>query len=169
MAANKLNATQKRFIVMELAMFATPGEVVDRVLEEYGIKITRQGVQVYDPMSAAGHGLSKELRDLFDETRKAFRRDTESIPIANRAYRLRMLDRMARDAVKQGNRQLAAQIFEQASKEVGGAFTNRRELSGPGGRPIEFDDTSGLSPEGRRARIAELLGGAQADAGDTGG
>lgn len=157
MAAKKLNAEQKRFIVMELAMFSTPAEVVEKVFEEHGVTITRQGVQVYDPTSAAGHSLSKELRKLFDDTRKAFRKDTENIPIANRAYRLRQLDRLARGTK---NPVLAAQLMEQAAKETGGSYTNRREFTGKGGGPIQYTE---LSDEQLDREIARLGGAGEGE------
>jgi hypothetical protein len=36
----------------------------------------------------------------------------------------------------QGNMALAAQLIEQAAKESGGAFTNRREMTGKDGAPL---------------------------------
>ncbi|WP_256345640.1 DUF2280 domain-containing protein, partial [Pseudomonas sp. F1002] len=48
------------------------------------------------------------------------------IPIANRAYRLRALGRMAEKAETMKNMALATQIIEQAAKETGDVYVNRR-------------------------------------------
>jgi phage terminase large subunit len=57
---------------------------------------------------------------------------------------------------------LAAQLYEQIAKEVGDAFTNRRELTGKGGTPIAHSlavrfvrPTTG--PQGLRSREASML------------
>ncbi|KIC21722.1 hypothetical protein, partial [Leisingera sp. ANG-Vp] len=55
----------------------------------------------------------------------------------NRAVRLRTLQRMAEKAETMGNTVLAKGLLEQAAKEVGNAYTNRRELSGPKGGPMQ--------------------------------
>ncbi|WP_237143578.1 hypothetical protein [Phyllobacterium zundukense] len=44
---------------------------------------------------------------------------------------------MAEKAETQGNMVLAANLLEQAAKEVGDAFTNRRALVGADGGPVE--------------------------------
>ncbi len=43
---------------------------------------------------------------------------------------------MAVKAEDQGNMVLAAQLLEQAAKEMGNAFTNRRELTGKDGKDL---------------------------------
>lgn len=124
------------FLVQALACFDTPTQAVAAVKEEFGVSLTRQQAQAYDPTKHAGRTLAKKWVALFHETRKRFLEDASSIPIAQQTYRLRQLQRMAETAITKGNAPLAAQLLEQAAKEVGGAFTNRRELQGPGGGPI---------------------------------
>ena len=89
---------------------------------------SRQTASAYDPNKAQGKGLAQEWRDLFDECRKRFNENLLDIPIANKAYRLNMLDRMARDAEKSKNRPLAAALAEQAAKEMGEVFTNKQKV-----------------------------------------
>lgn len=125
-----LDVKVKRFIVSSLACWDTPTQVAVAVKEEFGLEITRQQVGTYDPTKVAGRELSKELRALFDETRAKFKAQIDEIPIANQAYRLRALARLAQEAEKQGNRPLVAQLLEQAAKETGGAYTNRRQIEG---------------------------------------
>ena len=118
----------KAFIVQGLASYMTPTEVVNAVKEEFDIEVSRQTASAYDPNKAQGKGLAQEWRDLFEECRKRFNENLLDIPIANKAYRLNMLDRMARDAEKSKNRPLAAALAEQAAKEMGEVFTNKQKL-----------------------------------------
>lgn len=137
MAKGKLSEGVKTFIVQSLACFDTPSVVVAAVKKEFGEEITRQAVEGYDPNKKAGTNLSDKWRALFDETRKTFLEDTAAIAISHRAVRLRALQRMAEKAETQGNMVLAANLLEQAAKEVGESFTNRRELTGKGGAPLQ--------------------------------
>jgi len=132
----RLNDTIRNFIVTELACFTRPQEVANKVAEEFGLEITRQQVYDYDPTKSRGDQVAKKWQDLFRQTRDAFIADASSIPIANKSYRLKKLSAMAEKAEQMGNMALAAQLMEQASKECGGMYTNKRELSGPDGGPI---------------------------------
>ncbi|MBA2057339.1 DUF2280 domain-containing protein [Psychrobacter cryohalolentis] len=123
-----LNNGVKTFIVQGLATYMTPSEVAEAVNQEFGITITRQQVAKYDPHKAAGVNLAQKWQDLFKQFRDDFNNDIQAIPIANKAYRLNMLDRMARDAEKSKNRPLAAALAEQAAKEMGEVFTNKQKL-----------------------------------------
>lgn len=126
----------KAFVVQALACFDTPTQVANAVKEEYGIAIERMQVAAYDPTKFSGRSLSKKWREIFDATRKAFLEDQASIPIANQNFRLRALDRLYQNAASRGNAALAAQLLEQAAKESGGTFTNRREMTGKDGAPL---------------------------------
>jgi len=132
----KLDDRAKLHIVQCLACYDTPSQVAESVREEFGITVTRQQVQAYDPSKTSGRDISKKLRDVFNETRKAFLEETAKVPIASQVFRLRNLQRLHEQATARKNLQLAAALLEQAAKEVGGAYTNRREHSGPAGGPI---------------------------------
>ena len=134
-----LDVKVKRYIVQALACFDTPSQVAVAVKDEFGFTITRQQVATYDPTKVNGRGLSKELKALFEDTREKFKAEVESIPVAQQSYRLRVLNRMVQAAEASNNRPLVAQLLEQAAKEVGGAYTNRREHSGPAGSPIPVE------------------------------
>jgi hypothetical protein len=134
----QLSFVLKREIVQRLARFDTPGQVVKAIKADHGIELSPQRVQFYDPTSKNGAALSDELKALFHETRKKFLDDLDAIPIANKAVRLRRLDRMATAAEEKGNMVLAAELGELAAKEVGGAFTNKHqhELTGKDGKDL---------------------------------
>jgi len=133
----KLTEPQKLFIVKALACFDSPTRVANSFREEFGIELSRAQVAKYDPTKAAGGEMAAKLIVVFDETRKAFKEGAGEVPIANKAVRLRSLNRMFEKAEGQGNMVFAAQMLEQAAKEVGGMFTNRRELTGAEGGPIQ--------------------------------
>ncbi|WP_447902447.1 DUF2280 domain-containing protein [Pseudomonas serbica] len=119
----------KSFIVQALACFDTPSQVVESVKTEYGLVVSRQQVETHDPTKKAGKGLAAKWATLFHDTRKRFREETAEIPIANRAYRLRTLGRMAEKAESMKNMALTAQLLEQAAKEVGDVYVNRQTKS----------------------------------------
>lgn len=151
----KLDDTAKQFIVQALACFDTPQQVADAVREEFGVEITRMQVQSYDPTKRHGARLSKMLKAVFEATRRRFLEEIEQVPIASQTYRLRNLQRLHEKAQQRGNMVLAAALLEQAAKEVGGAYTNRREHSGPNGGPIPVKNENVTTlPDAELERIA---------------
>ncbi|MEL2696994.1 DUF2280 domain-containing protein [Escherichia coli] len=123
-----LKGEVKAFIVQSLACFDTPSQVVELVKKEFGLSITRQQVESHDPTKANGRGLAQKWVELFHETRKRFQTELSDIPIANKAYRLRALDRMMTKAEGMRNMALAASLMEQAAKEVGDAYSNKQKV-----------------------------------------
>jgi Uncharacterized conserved protein len=123
-----LKGEVKAFIVQSLACFDTPSQVVELVKREFGLSITRQQVESHDPTKANGRGLAQKWVELFHETRKRFQTELSDIPIANKAYRLRALDRMMTRAEGMKNMALAASLMEQAAKEVGDAYSNKQKV-----------------------------------------
>jgi hypothetical protein len=115
----------KRFIVQALACYDSPTTVAESVKEEFGLEITRMQVAQYDPSKNSGRGVAKKWQVLFEDTRKRFREEAADIPIAQRAYRLRTLDRLAAKAEKMRNLPLTLQVLEQAAKEVGESYVNK--------------------------------------------
>lgn len=136
MAKGKLSEPVKTFIVQALACFDTPSTVVAAVKAEFGETITRQAVEGYDPNKRAGAALSLKWRELFEATRKAFLEDTSAIGISHRSVRLRKLEAQIRLNEDRGNSAMVAQLLKQAAEEVGGVYTNRRELTGKDGKDL---------------------------------
>lgn len=121
-----LKSDVKAFIVQALACFDTPTQVSQAVKQEFNIDVSRQQVEQHDPTKRAGANLAAKWRTLFEDTRKRFREETAEIPIANRAFRLRGLGRMAEKAENMRNLALTAQLYEQAAKECGDMYINRK-------------------------------------------
>ena len=151
-----LKGEVKAFIVQSLACFDTPSQVVELVKKEFGLSITRQQVSQYTPGNAMAAKLSQKWIDLFNATRKRFQNEIGDIPIANKAYRLRVLDRMATRAEGMKNLALTAEIIEQAAKECGDAYTNKHkfEHSGPNGGAIQ---TINMSKEEYKSARQEMM------------
>lgn len=126
----KLTDAARTFVVQQLAMFDPPSVVAAAVKQEFGISVSAQAMEFYDPTKRAGAKLALKWRTIFEETRKAFTESTAEIGISHRTVRLRALQRMAEKAEKMGNMALASQLLEQAAKEMGNAYTNTRVLQG---------------------------------------
>jgi hypothetical protein len=128
-----LSEDVKQFIVQALACFDSPSQVSEAVNLEFGLTVPRQQVEKYDPTKAAGRGLSKKWRELFGKTREEWKAGATQVPIANRVFRLRVLDRLAAKAERMKNLGMTLQVLEQAAKEVGDAYVNRpRGITGDG-------------------------------------
>ncbi|CDO13249.1 TPA: DUF2280 domain-containing protein [Klebsiella pneumoniae] len=151
-----LKGEVKAFIVQSLACFDTPSQVVESVKKEFGLSITRQQVESHDPTKANGRGLAQKWVAMFNATRERFQNEISDIPIANKAYRLRVLDRMATRAEGMKNLALTAEIIEQAAKECGDAYTNKHkfEHSGPNGGAIQ---TITMSKEEYKSARQEMM------------
>ena len=156
MAKNALSREVKTFIVQQLACFDAPSVVAKAVKDEFGVEVIRQQVEAYDPNKRIGRDLSEPLRLLFAETRRAFLEDTASIGISHRTVRLRALARMAERAEGMKNFPLAAQLHEQAAKEMGNAYTNRREITGANGGAVQVISSAMTPKEAAEAYAASL-------------
>lgn len=158
MARGKLTDDVRTFIVQALACFDTPAVVAAAVRKEFRVEIAPQSVEGYDPNKRAGRNLAKRWREIFKATREEFLKDTSKIAISHRAVRLRALQRMAEKAETIGNMALAAQLHEQAAKECGDAFTNKRQLSGPNGGPVQVVASTMTAKEAADAYASTLNG-----------
>lgn len=143
MDENEIMARLKKevqiFIVRALAVFNTPTETARLVQEEYNLEITRQKCEAYDPTKRSGQDLSQDLKTEFEETRKAFLAQPENIPISNLAVRLQRYEdgyQSSKNIVRR------LKILEQAAKDMGGQYTNKTELTGAGGGPLQSENTT---------------------------
>ena len=121
----------KEFIVKGLACFDTPSQVAEAVKATFGIEVSRQHVHTYDPASAQPP--APRWRELHAATRQAFLDDTAEIGIAQKAVRLRTLERYVQRAEARGSFTLAAAFLEQAAKECGGVYESRKSTLPPKG------------------------------------
>ena len=132
-----LSAEAKVFIVKCLAAFKRPSEVVDLVKDELDVVVTKQAVVKYNPTTVSGEKLSEKLKKIFEDERAAFIADVSNVGIAHQSFRLRELHDLYEQAKEDGKDVVAREHLELAEKIRGGYYTNRRELSGPKGGPIQ--------------------------------
>jgi hypothetical protein len=153
----ELQGEVKIAIVQALAAFDPPSAVVAMVNEEFGLKVSPQRVMKYNPSKASGADLGEKLKALFFETRKQWLEGKAEVGIANRMVRLRRCQRIADRAATSGNAPLELTALEQAAKEEGGAFTNRRELTGKDGGPIKTEGELAVVTDRDRAKALAAL------------
>lgn len=130
----RLTHEQQVFLVQELARFSTPTQAAAAVKAQFGVEVSLPLACWYTPKP--GSDLPPKWVKLFEETREAFIADIASIPIAHRAVRLRILNRLVDAAVQKQRPGLVAQLLRQAAEEMGDKLTNRAELTGAGGAPL---------------------------------
>jgi hypothetical protein len=116
----------KRYIVSCNACYRPPSVVAKSVSEFFGVTVTRQQVELYDPTKSLGRSLSLKWKEHFARTRVQYLAEMDDIGLAHATVRLHALDRMCQSAEDKGNYALAAQLIEQAAQEV----TTRRTASG---------------------------------------
>lgn len=117
-------------------------EIANMVNEEYGTHVTSAYVRRQNPMVSVGERLPDQLHALFHSLRSQHQERIMRMGIAHQPTRMQMLQLMADDAYEKGNIKMAAQLLEQAAREMGGAYTNKSNL--------EIDDN--------RNMIAQFLG-----------
>jgi hypothetical protein len=133
-----LTHEMKVFLVQAHARSLKNSLIGDLFFQEFSVRLDRRNVLHYHPKRGSkGKRLAREWHELYDETRKAYLEGTLHVPIANQTYRFEVLQRSLDYAEKAQNRILANATVEQAAKEAGGMFTNRREITGRGGGPVE--------------------------------
>ena len=149
----------REFVVRELACYATPKEAADALNEEFGLTVSPQAMERYDPEKRAGVRMAQKWRDLFKVSREAFLKHMEDrVPEAHKAVRVQHLAMAARVYKSKGNYMAMADLLERIAKETGNVHTNRRELSGPGGKSIDIDvtDYSQMTDNQLRAKLTLL-------------
>lgn len=157
MAGKTLSTEAQIYVVSRLAQFARPAEVIAEVKEQFKVAPSVPALLHYNPTTAQGRDLRDDLKSLFYEVRERFRANVDDIPCANAAVRLATIQKVIDRAEARGNDAMVLQANEQAAKESGGAFTNRRELTGKDGKPIESKlDVSLTADFDLKQRAAEL-------------
>jgi hypothetical protein len=124
----ELTEALKEEVVILLARFRRPGEVSAHMREEHDLEVPVQQVRKYLPTHPQYEG-GEKWRPIFEAARKSYIEDVGNVPIANQGFRLQTLQEGMEAAKKQKNWKLVAELTEQASKEVGGVFTNIRDLN----------------------------------------
>ncbi|WP_180005162.1 MULTISPECIES: DUF2280 domain-containing protein [unclassified Acinetobacter] len=125
----------KIFIIQSLACRDTPQEVADLVKQEFDLILDRSQVALYDPTKRRGKNLSKKYVQLFEKTREDFDAGLIDIPIANKFYRLKEIQKMYDDSGK--NKVAKQKLLKLAHQETDGR-TIRQEHTGKDGVDLEI-------------------------------
>lgn len=146
--AEPLNSEERIFVITHLAAYDTPQEVADLFQEAFGRTISRQCAAAYDASKPwARKGMAKKWVALFDMTRQMVDQQAPEVPIAKRHVRMKRLERLYH-STRSLEHKMA--ILKQAAQEQGGAFTNHRTLSAPGGGPIGVQQMHFVIPHNGR-------------------
>jgi hypothetical protein len=132
----RLSKDMKIMIVTQLAMYTKPAEVRDMVEKEFGYRIPTINTIVYYDPTQADVELAKEWIVMFNKTRERFLKEVARVPIMNKAYRAHQLQRIHEKEKERENTVGERDTLKQAAEEEGGVFTNRRELTGAGGKDL---------------------------------
>lgn len=158
--ARKLQDHHRAFLVQRIACYDSPKDAAAALKEQFGIEITPQGAEAYDPGKYAGRNMAKRWRELFDTTRDSFLKHMEQhIPEANKAVRVQRLALASRAFKARNNYVGMADMLERIAKELGNVHSNKRELTGKNGGAVGLDvAVSDMTDEQVTARLMELLG-----------
>lgn len=157
-----LNDTHRAFITQQLATFSSPSETAAAVNEEFGLNVSRQAMERYDPNKHAGRRIAKRWRELFNITRAAFLDDVLTrIPEAHKSVRIQELAKASRVFKQRGNYIAQANLLEKIAREVGNVHSNRHEITGKDGGAIKFADVSEMTNEMLESEIDRLWAKAQ--------
>ncbi len=125
-----LSTEAQRFVVRLLATWERPKQIVEMLRERFGLQITIQAVERYDPSKYVGRNLRREFRELFAAEREKFLNSVNSLPIAHAAYRVGKLQQYVELAENAGEIGLAMAALKQAAQDLGGQFTNNISVRG---------------------------------------
>ena len=154
----RINKKVKLFIVKMLAEFNTTTETAKAVKAVFNIEVSQQQCECYDPTKKMGYELSQELKEKFFEYRKVANQELEAIPLANKRYRLQLLQNLVEKFPD--NPVLIPKWAEQAAKEMGGLYTNtsKTQLTGADGQPLNPEHVTHVvaTPEQVRQALDEL-------------
>lgn len=145
----KLTPDQRAEVVVRLACYDFPSAIAKSLKEDFGIEISRQGIEQYDPTRVAGRRCSEEWATLFHETRRKLVEGKADIGVAHKMVRIRWLDRMAREKMAEGNTAEVRALLKQAADEVSQMAGQRGDESGA--------DCSKLGRAELDARIVTLV------------
>lgn len=153
-----LNDEQKTWIVTQWAMMVPIAQILKGFEEQFGAKISANQARDYNPVTARTRGKTVvKWKMLHDHIRHKFLTKIAEIPIANAAVRLHRLEQLCVGAMSKGNAPLAAEIIEQAAKEVGGLFTNKRELEGHIENKHNHNHSHDFGAEEARGMLGDFL------------
>lgn len=134
------------YIVKRLAVHDDPKAIRIDLNTRHDIEKTDREILLLSPEYCACHGhplpAAKWIK-LFKDTRERFMANPEEfVPEMNKGVRVRMLSLAAREYQNKNNYNGMSKMLEQIAKEAGNMYTNRVELTGANGGPVEINSMS---------------------------
>lgn len=145
-----LNDELKAQIVVSLAMFVRPKQIIQEFAEQHKISLTAQQLSAYDPATVAGRRLRPEFQKLFQETRERYHSDLTTCAFGTAIGRARFLEQVAYAALEGKQPGRAMEAVEMTAKDLGGSYLKgltAKDLSDDQIRRLLGLPTSG-APEG---------------------
>jgi hypothetical protein len=131
---SRMTNEQVAFIVERLSMFDSVSDVQKAVRERFGLQLTLQNVEHYDPTKAAGKEVARRWAEFFWEKRKRFLDGTDAVGLAHLPARLRAQTRCFEQALRMGNVGEASAIIERVAKDANNYWTHRLDVRHAGHR-----------------------------------
>ena len=126
----KLSKNQKAYIVVRIACYDSLGAIKKSLKEDFGIEITTQSLERYNPTCAAGRACSEQWATLFYETRRKLVEGRADIGVAHKMVRIRWLDQMVHRKMTDGKTREARALLKQAAEELNQMAEQRHDGSG---------------------------------------
>ena len=118
---HKLTEAQKDYVIRRLAAYDTPIEIQRDLREKFGVEITRQAVEVYDPTRRPRCG--KQSADAFFGARGALLASEPDAPLSLRKDELRRRERLVLRSIET----LADRILKSIDAGNGDVFAKRAD------------------------------------------
>lgn len=153
-----LTNEQKEWLVCHYACFWQTERVLDGFKDEFGFRPEPSVAIKYNLNGLTEDEIAQRRKTIWIDThrraRAAFEESVRDIPIASPTFRVQQLNTMFEQAFARKNFMLASKLLEQAAKETGGLFTNKRELAGAVAVATVDGD---VPPEIKRSMVTEKL------------
>ena len=126
----KLNDALRTYVVMRLAGYDSPSEIVRSLKDDFGIDIRVSSIEGYDPTGYRAERCPERWAMLFHETRARIIAGQADIGAAHKMVRVRWLDQMARRQMVMQNSAEARALLKQVAEEMGQLAEQRHDGSG---------------------------------------
>jgi hypothetical protein len=137
----RLTHEQKVYVVKRLAAYDAPIAIVRGLKEEFGIAVSADMLQHYDPELAYSRTLAQRWKDLFREARAAYLDSTAGIGASYRLVRIHWRGEMVQETWGAGQHRIANEILDSVTKEARAGAGNRHERGYFGLRAIPLTAT----------------------------
>ena len=128
----KLSLDAKTYIVRALACRERPTDILAHLQEHFDVSVDRKALSHYDPR--LNDKLDADLKKLYEKESSDFWAEKNFEPINSLNFRQRLRMELFEQAGR--NLKLKLEILEQAAKDEGGLYSNRREVTGAEGAPL---------------------------------